>query len=76
MFVFRFESGELLVPVRAEDPETGLLGDGMAVVTEDDPSYEKWLPSVTETIPGTAKEYLEKEQASVQAASQGRKPRQ
>lgn len=43
----RLESGNLLVPLRAE-AEDGLVGDGMVEVAPGDPEYERWAPYVGE----------------------------
>lgn len=36
-------NGDLWIPQRAEDEERDIVGDGMAVVRPDDPTYEETI---------------------------------
>lgn len=38
----RLENGNLLVPMRAEDPKTGSIGDGIAEIGPDHPDFKMW----------------------------------
>lgn len=44
MKAFRLPNGNLLIPARAEDPKTGVIGDGMVEITPDSPEYLGWVP--------------------------------
>lgn len=38
----RLPDGSIEAPMRAEDPDTGLIGDGVAVLRPGDPMYAEW----------------------------------
>lgn len=43
MNVTQLPDGRLRVPARAEDPETGTVGDGLVTIGPEHPDYAKYI---------------------------------
>jgi hypothetical protein len=38
----RLPDGRIEAPMRAEDPESGMIGDGVAILVPGDERFEEW----------------------------------
>jgi hypothetical protein len=47
----KLANGRLLIPVRAEDPETGAVGDGLVEIGPDHPEYSAWRADLDRVRP-------------------------